>query len=77
MISINDLVTLAKAGWTPKQVKEVYEMVSTSPTVDKEAAPEKLKEEVEIKEVEELPKPEKPVEDDSIETLKKLLMEEQ
>ncbi len=31
MIKLDDLVTLAKAGWTPKQVKEVIEMIDTSP----------------------------------------------
>lgn len=28
-----DIVALAKAGWTPKQIKEVLEMVETSPKV--------------------------------------------
>lgn len=76
MISIGDLVSLAKAGWTPHQVKEVLEMIETSPKV-KEAAPEDLKP-VEIKEdpapVEEEAKP-IPTEDSDLESLKKLLEE--
>ena len=78
MISIGDLVSLAKAGWTPHQVKEVLEMIETSPKV-KEAAPEDLKP-VEIKEE---PKAEEPIgiikdsaDDDALETLKKLISEE-
>lgn len=78
MISIGDLVSLAKAGWTPHQVKEVLEMIETSPKV-KEAAPEDLKP-VEIKEE---PKAEEPIGvikdsadgDDALETLKKLIQE--
>lgn len=79
MISIGDLVSLAKAGWTPHQVKEVLEMIETSPKVQ-EAAPEDLKP-VEIKEE---PKVEsEPIgiikdsaDDDALETLKKLISEE-
>lgn len=79
MISLQDLVTLAKAGWTPKQTKEILEMIETSPKV-KEAEPEDLKPEVEIKPEE--PKAEPKVEDqpstedDTLEALKKLLTEE-
>lgn len=76
MISIGDLVSLAKAGWTPHQVKEVLEMIETSPKV-KEAAPEDLKP-VEIKEdpapVVEEAKP-IPTEESDLESLKKLLEE--
>lgn len=76
--SIQDLVTLASSGWTPKATKEVLEMISTMPDVPKDAAPEDLKAKSEIKEVEELPKPdEKQAEDeDPIEVLKNLLKEE-
>lgn len=70
-MKLDDLVSLAKAGWTPKQVKEVLEMIETSPKV-KEAAPEQIKEEVKID-----PKPEeKPEEEDPIDTLKNLLKED-
>ena len=77
MFKIDDLVTLAKAGWTPKQCKEVLEMISTLPAAKQDAAPEELKAKAEIKEVEELPKVEEkePLED-PVETLKKLLMED-
>lgn len=75
MIKIDDLVSLAKAGWTPKQVKEVYEMISTAPAAPKDAAPEELKAAAEIKAVEELPKAE-PSTEDPMETLKKLIQED-
>lgn len=32
-MNLSDLVALAKAGYTPKQVKELLEMVETSPKV--------------------------------------------
>lgn len=32
-MNISDLVALAKAGYSPKQVKELLEMVETSPAV--------------------------------------------
>lgn len=71
MIKLDDLVSLAKAGWTPKQVKEVLEMIETSPKI-KEAEPEQLKEEVK-EEIKEEPKKE---EEDPIEVLKNILKEE-
>lgn len=79
MIKLDDLVSLAKAGWTPHQVKEVLEMIETSPKIQ-EAAPEDLKP-VEIKEE---PKVEEPIgtikasteDDDALETLKKLIAED-
>lgn len=37
-MKIEDIITLAKAGYTPKQVKELLEFVETSPKVQ-EAAP--------------------------------------
>lgn len=74
--TIQDLVTLASSGWTPKATKEVLEMISTMPDTDvKEAAPEQLKASAEIKAVEELPKAE-PSTEDPMETLKKLIQEE-
>ena len=74
MVSLQDLVTLAKAGWTPKQTKEILEMIETSPRV-KEAEPEKLKD-VEInKEVESIAKTEKVEEVDPLEQLKNILEE--
>lgn len=74
MVSLQDLVTLAKAGWTPKQTKEILEMIETSPKV-KEAEPEKLKD-VEInKEEEPIAKPEKVEEVDPLEQLKNILEE--
>ena len=74
MVSLQDLVTLAKAGWTPKQTKEILEMIETSPRV-KEAEPEKLKD-VEInKEEEPIAKPEKVEDVDPLEQLKNILEE--
>lgn len=74
MVSLQDLVTLAKAGWTPKQTKEILEMIETSPKV-KEAEPEKLKD-VEInKEEEPIAKPEKVKEVDPLDQLKNILEE--
>lgn len=32
-MNLSDIVALAKAGYTPKQVKELLEMVETSPKV--------------------------------------------
>lgn len=75
MIKLDDLVSLAKAGWTPKQVKEVYELISTAPEAPKEAAPEELKAAAEIKAVEELPK-EAPSADDPMEAIRKLIQED-
>lgn len=75
MIKLDDLVSLAKAGWTPHQVKEVLEMIETSPKVQ-EAAPEDLKP-VEIKEEPKVEEPTVPTEaDDALETLKKLISED-
>ena len=74
MVSLQDLVTLAKAGWTPKQTKEILEMIETSPKV-KEAEPEKLKD-VEInKEEEPIAKPEEVEEVDPLDQLKNILEE--
>ena len=74
MVSLQDLVTLAKAGWTPKQTKEILEMIETSPKV-KEAEPEKLKDVEMNKEEEPIAKPEKVEEVDPLEQLKNILEE--
>ena len=74
MVSLQDLVTLAKAGWTPKQTKEILEMIETSPKV-KEAEPEKLKDVDINKEEEPIAKPEKVEEVDPLEQLKNILEE--
>ena len=74
MVSLQDLVTLAKAGWTPKQTKEILEMIETSPKV-KEAEPEKLKDVDINKEEESITKPEKVEEVDPLEQLKNILEE--
>lgn len=70
-MKLEDIITLAKAGYTPKQVKELLEIVETSPKVQ-EAAPitveeaeHKLDKEPEVKT--------KTKEEDPIEALKKLL----
>ena len=79
MIKLDDLVTLAKAGWTPSQTKAVLEMLETSPAV-KEAAPEQLKDVEKKEEPKEEPKVEpkeevKP-EANPLEELKKILSED-
>ena len=74
MVSLQDLVTLAKAGWTPKQTKEILELIETSPKV-KEAEPEKLKDVDINKEEEPIAKPEKVEEVDPLEQLKNILEE--
>lgn len=72
--NFKDIVELAKAGWTLKDIKEVKELLSTSPTVDKDAAPEDLKKEAENKSVEKLPTEKK--KEDPIDELKKLVKED-
>jgi hypothetical protein len=79
MISLSDLVTLAKAGWSPKAVKETIEMFQTIPEA-KEAEIKSEGDKVEIKK-EETPSPaptpdNKSQEDDAIAKLKELLKEE-
>lgn len=73
MVSLQDLVALAKAGWTPKQTKEILEMIETSPKV-KEAEPKDLND-VEIKKEEPIKEPKKAEEVDPLEQLKNLLEE--
>lgn len=81
MVKFEDIVTLAKSGWTPKQVKEVLEMLETSPQVkdadakDLDKKKEERKEEVDDGDKkEEKPDENKDVsEEDDIEILAKLL----
>mgnify|MGYP006991636178 CR=1 FL=1 len=79
MIKLDDLVTLAKAGWTPSQTKAVLEMLETSPAV-KEAAPEQLvdveKKEEPKEEPKVEPKEEVKPETNPLEELKKILSED-
>lgn len=78
MISLSDLVTLAKAGWNPKEVKEVLEMFQTIPEA-KEAEVKSDGDKADIKKEEAPspdPKPEEKPQDDAIAKLKELLKEE-
>ena len=76
---LSDIVALAKAGYTPKQVKELLEMVETSPKV-KEATKEEVLDKKEEKQQEtEVKKSEadtKTETDDPIAELVKILKEE-
>lgn len=49
-----DLVTLAKAGWSPKQVKELLEMCETSPKVQEAELPKEAVEDINKEEQEEI-----------------------
>lgn len=42
-MNLTDIVALAKAGYTPKQVKELLEMVETSPAVKNATVEETIK----------------------------------
>lgn len=78
MISLSDLVTLAKAGWSPKATKEVLEMFQTIPEA-KEAEIKSNGDKVEIKKDETpspTPTPADESQDDAIAKLKELLKEE-
>lgn len=78
MISLSDLVTLAKAGWSPKATKEVLEMFQTIPEA-KEAEIKTDGDKVEIKKDETpspTPTPADESQDDAIAKLKELLKEE-
>lgn len=76
-MNLSDLVALAKAGYTPKQVKELLEMVETSPKVkeaDKDDVLDKKKDtEPEPKKAENENKPE---DEDPVKTLIDILKEE-
>lgn len=72
-----DIVALAKAGWTPKQIKEILEMVETSPKVQETKAEEvdkQLQDKTEDKKPEVEPKAES--EEDPVAIFAKLLKEE-
>lgn len=79
MLKLDDIVALAKAGWTPKQTKEILEMIETSPEVKKAEIKEdekgepviEKKEEPEVKEEAKVEEPQ-----DDIATLINLLKEE-
>ena len=71
--TLKDVITLSRQGWTLQDIKEVCELLSTSPTVNQEAAPEELKEEVENKVIEELPTTPK---EDPIDAIKNLVKED-
>lgn len=79
MISLSDLVTLAKAGYGPKQVKELIEVFQTDPKVkDAEVKPKpdgtpEIKKE-EPKDPEPKPDPKEP--EDDLAGLIKLLKED-
>lgn len=80
MISLSDLVTLAKAGWSPKAVKETIELFQTVPEA-KGAEVKTDGDKAEIKKKDETPspdekKPEDESQDDAIAKLKELLKEE-
>ena len=76
-MKISDIVTLAKAGYTPKDVLKLLEAVETSPEVKKAEADVKDNGEVEIKKEEEEPeKKEEDSSEDDIQKLVKLLKEE-
>lgn len=76
-MKISDIVALAKAGYTPKDVLKLLEMVETSPEVQKAEAEVKEDGAVEIKKEEPKVEPEAPkAKTDDIETLINLLKEE-
>lgn len=77
-MKISDIVTLAKAGYGPKDVLKLLEAVETSPEVKKvEAVVDPEKGEVEIKKEDDKPdeaeKDKEAPEDDAIDTLVNLL----
>ena len=73
-MNLSDIVALAKAGYTPKQVKELLEMVETSPKVkDADVKDVVDKKEPEVKTPEADTKDET---DDPIKTLINILKEE-
>lgn len=72
---LQDIVALAKAGYTPKQVKELLEMVETSPAV-KEAKVEDVVDKATGSETKKLEETSKAEVDDPIATLVNILKEE-
>lgn len=77
-MKISDIVTLAKAGYSPKDVLKLLEVVETSPEVKKAEAVVGENGDVEIKkqEVVETPTVETPTEEDDIQKLVNILKEE-
>jgi len=75
-MKISDIVALAKAGYTPKDVMKLLEVVETSPEVKKTEAVVKDDGEVEIKKEEPKVEPEAPKEQDDIDLLVNLLKED-
>lgn len=77
-MKISDIVTLAKAGYGPKDVLKLLEAVETSPEVKKAEAEVKDNGDVEIKKPEEEKKEEQatPQDKDDIQMLVDLLKEE-
>jgi DNA-binding transcriptional MerR regulator len=72
----SDLVALAKAGYSPKQVKELLEMVETSPKVKETSIDEAKK--LEKEQPKEQPKEEesKQEDEDPVQTLLNILKED-
>lgn len=72
----SDLVALAKAGYSPKQVKELLEMVETSPKVKETSVDEAKK--LEKEQPKEQPKEEesKQENEDPVQTLLNILKED-
>lgn len=72
----SDLVALAKAGYSPKQVKELLEMVETSPKVKETSVDEAKK--LEKEQPKEQPKEEesKQEDEDPVQTLLNILKED-
>ena len=79
MISLSDLVTLAKAGYGPKQVKELIEVFQTEPSVKDAEVKMTDKGTPEIKKETEAKRPEaqepKNVQGDDFDTLINLIKE--
>lgn len=74
-MKIADIVALAKAGYSPKQVKELLEMVETSPAVKEATVEEVINKETAT----ETKKPEEGSKDevkDAVQTLIDILKEE-
>ena len=46
----SDIITLAKAGYSPKDVKELLELCETDPNTKEKEVPEEVKKEAETKE---------------------------
>lgn len=75
-MKISDIVALAKAGYTPKDVMKLLEVVETSPEVKEVKAEISDAGDVEIKKEEPKVEPEAPKEQDDIDLLVNLLKED-